>query len=157
MPSSAQIFGRSAFCTPRRSILWLPVIFYMGNLYFSATSAMRRNSSGERGRNRRQYVSSRLLPVANHAQKCLQASFFLYSSNAERNRSASLRSTKYGMEIRSFDGSPPRMRIFFSFHSQFSNSIRFTGGTFTVTIAQRSAGFGDVHEAAPCLTNSPKT
>src|SRR5882724_2538116 len=85
-----------------------------------------------------------------------QIFFVLYSSNAARKQSACLRSTKYGMEIRSFDGSPPRMRIFFSFHSQFSNSIRFTGGTFTVTIAQRSAGFGDVHEVAPRLTNSPR-
>ena len=47
MPRSAQTLGRSAFSTPSRSMRWLPVIFTMGTLYFSATSAMRRNSAGE--------------------------------------------------------------------------------------------------------------
>lgn len=33
--------------TPNRSIRWPPVSFTMGTSYFSATSAMRRNWSGE--------------------------------------------------------------------------------------------------------------
>ena len=47
MPRSAQIFGKSDFFTPSRSMRWLPVILTMGTLYLSATSAMRRNSSGD--------------------------------------------------------------------------------------------------------------
>ena len=46
MPRSAQIFGRSSFLTPSRSMRWLPVIFTIGTLYFSATSAIRRSSAG---------------------------------------------------------------------------------------------------------------
>src|SRR6266436_2774549 len=47
IPKSAQICGRSAFLTPSKSIRWLPVIFTIGTLYFSATSAIRRNSFAE--------------------------------------------------------------------------------------------------------------
>src|SRR5579885_2984225 len=47
MPNSSHIFGRSLLRTPSKSILWLPVIFTIRTLYFSATSAMRRSSAGE--------------------------------------------------------------------------------------------------------------
>lgn len=40
------------------------------------------------------------------------------------------------------DGSPPRMRMRFSFHSQFSRSIRTRPGTLTVAMPQRSPGSG---------------
>ncbi|MNC91769.1 hypothetical protein D3C83_80830 [compost metagenome] len=47
MPRSAQTFGRSAFLMPSRSMRWLPVILTIGTWYLSATSAMRRSSSGD--------------------------------------------------------------------------------------------------------------
>src|SRR5207247_7953446 len=47
IPKSAQICGKSAFLTPSKSMRWLPVIFTIGTLYFSATSAMRRSSFAE--------------------------------------------------------------------------------------------------------------
>ena len=47
IPKSAQICGKSAFFTPSKSMRWLPVIFTIGTLYFSATSAIRRNSLAE--------------------------------------------------------------------------------------------------------------
>jgi hypothetical protein len=43
MPRSAHTFGKSAFLIPSRSMRWLPVIFTIGTLYLSATSAMRRS------------------------------------------------------------------------------------------------------------------
>src|SRR6185503_12440855 len=46
MPRSAHTFGRSAFLIPSRSMRWLPVTFTIRTLYLSATSAMRRSSSG---------------------------------------------------------------------------------------------------------------
>jgi len=57
-------------------------------------------------------------------------------------------------ERRILVGTPPRMRIFFSFHIQFSRSGILCGGTFTVAMPQRNAGSGEVQETAPRFTIS---